>query len=247
MGTLLQDVRYSIRRFAKSPGFTAIAILTLALGIGANTALFSVVNAVLLRPLPFKNPSRLVWSWGNCSLCDQAAVSPADFFDYRAQSHSFEYYGAMAGGDSLFNLTGNDKPIQIKGSMVTAGFFDALGIQPRYGRVFGPSDEKTPDPEVVILSHHLWQEQFWQRSERHRQIHFARRQDAHDCRRPRERHLRPHASRSLVSGPVSKPGNAEPPLPFPPPHRTSQARRYDLPSPIRTRRHRRVASQVNIP
>jgi putative ABC transport system permease protein len=160
MGTLLQDVRYSIRRFAKSPGFTAIAILTLALGIGANTALFSVVDAVLLRPLPFKNPSRLVWTWGNCSLCDQAAVSPADFLDYRAQSHSFEYYGAMAGGDSLFNLTGNDKPIQIKGSMITAGFFDALGIQPRYGRVFGPSDEKTPDPEVVILSHHLWQENF---------------------------------------------------------------------------------------
>ena len=160
MGTLLQDVRYSIRRFAKSPGFTAIAVLTLALGIGANTALFSVVDAVLLRPLPFKNPSRLVWSWGYCCLCDQAAVSPADFLDYRAQSHSFEYYGAMAGGDSLFNLTGNDKPIQIKGSMITAGFFDALGIQPRYGRVFGPSDEKTPDPEVVILSHHLWQENF---------------------------------------------------------------------------------------
>ncbi len=160
MGTLLQDVRYSIRTLAKSPGFTAIAILTLALGIGANTALFSVVDAVLLRPLPFKNPSQLVWTWGNCSLCDQAAVSPADFVDYRAQSHSFEYYGAMAGGDSLFNLMGNDKPIQIKGSMVTAGFFDALGVQPRYGRVFGPSDEKTTDPEVVILSHHLWQENF---------------------------------------------------------------------------------------
>jgi putative ABC transport system permease protein len=160
MGTLLQDVRYSIRTLAKSPGFTAIAILTLALGIGANTALFSVVDAVLLRPLPFKNPARLVWTWGNCSLCDQAAVSPADFVDYRTQSHSFEYYGAMAGGDSLFNLTGNDKPIQIKGSMITAGFFDALGIQARYGRLFGPSDENTPDPEIVILSHHLWQENF---------------------------------------------------------------------------------------
>lgn len=160
MGALLQDVKYAVRTLAKSPAFTAIAILTLALGIGANSALFSVVDAVLLRPLPFQNPSRLLWTWGSCSLCDQAAVSPADFLDYRAQNHSFEHYGAMAGGDSLFNLTGNDKPIQIKGSMVTAGFFDALGIRPRYGRVFNVADEKTADPESVILSHHLWQESF---------------------------------------------------------------------------------------
>ena len=160
MNAITQDLKFAIRALAKSPGFTAIAILTLALGIGANTALFSVVDAVLLRPLPFQNPSRLVWTWGNCSLCDQAAVSPADFLEYRAQNHSFEHYGAMAGGDSLFNLTANDKPIQIKGSMVTAGFFDALGIRPRYGRVFNVADEKTADPESVILSHHLWQENF---------------------------------------------------------------------------------------
>jgi putative ABC transport system permease protein len=160
MNSILQDLKYSIRTLAKSPGFTAVAILTLALGIGANTAIFSVVNAVLLRPLPFKNPARLVWSWGNCPLCDHGAVSPSDFLDYRAQQHAFENYGAMAVGDSLFNLSGNDKPIQIKGSMITAGFFDALGIQPRYGRVFNESDEKTTDPEVVILSHHLWQDRF---------------------------------------------------------------------------------------
>jgi putative ABC transport system permease protein len=160
MSILLQDLKFALRTLAKSPGFTVVAILTLALGIGANTAIFSVVNAVLLRPLPFKNPSRLVWSWGNCPLCDQGAVSPADFQDYRAQNHSFENYGAMAVGDSLFNLTGNEKPIQIKGSMVTAGFFNALGIQPRDGRVFNESDEKTADPEVVILSHHLWQDRF---------------------------------------------------------------------------------------
>ena len=160
MGTLLQDIRYGLRALRKSPGFTAIAVLTLALGIGANTALFSVVDAVLIRPLPFENPSRLVWAWGNCTLCSQAAVSPSDFLDYRSQNQSFEHYGAMAAEDSLFNLAGNDKPIQVKGSMVTAGFFDALGIQPRYGRVFEESDEKTKDPEVVILSRHLWQERF---------------------------------------------------------------------------------------
>jgi len=157
---LKQDLCFGLRMLRKSPGFSVVAILTLALGIGANTALFSVVDAVLLRPLPFENSSRLVWSWGNCALCAQAAVSPSDFVDYRAQNHSFEYFGAMAGGDSLFNLAGSDKPIQVKGSMVTAGFFDALGIQPRYGRIFELSDEKTKDPQVVILSHHLWQERF---------------------------------------------------------------------------------------
>jgi predicted permease len=157
---LQQDIRFGLRMLRKSPGFSAVAILTLALGIGANTALFSVVNAVLLRPLPFLNSARLVWSWGDCSLCAQAAVAPADFIDYRRENRSFEYYGAMAGGDSLFNLAGSDKPTQIKGSMVTAGLFDALGMQPRYGRVFELADEKTTDPQVVILSHHLWQERF---------------------------------------------------------------------------------------
>jgi putative ABC transport system permease protein len=160
MGTLLQDVYYAFRTLKKSPGFTAIAVLTLALGIGANTALFSVVDAVLLRPLQFKNPSRLVWGWGKCPLCEHGAISPSDFVDYRAQNRSFEHYGARAVGDSLFNLTGTDKPIQITGSMITAGFFDALGVQPRYGRGFTLSDEKTTDPDVVILSHHLWQERF---------------------------------------------------------------------------------------
>ncbi len=160
MGTLLQDIRYTLRALRKSPGFTIIAVLTLALGIGANTALFSVVDAVLLRPLQFKNASRLVWGWGNCPLCEHGAVSPSDFLDYRAQSQSFEHYGARSVGDSLFNLTGTDKPVQINGSMITAGYFDALGIQPRYGRVFTPADEKPSDPEVVILSHHFWQDRF---------------------------------------------------------------------------------------
>ena len=160
MGTLLQDIRYALRALRKSPGFSIIAVLTLALGIGANTALFSVVDAVLLRPLPFRNASNLVWGWGNCPLCDQGAVSPSDFLDYRAQNQSFEYYGARSVGDSLFNLTGTDKPVQINGSMITAGYFDALGIQPRYGRVFTLADEKTSDPEVVLLSHHLWQDRF---------------------------------------------------------------------------------------
>jgi putative ABC transport system permease protein len=160
MQTLWQDVRYALRILAKNPGFTAIAILTLALGIGANTAIFSVVDAVLLRPLPFKNPERLVWVSGKFPLGDQAAVSPGDFADYRAQNHVFEQWGACAFGDLLFNLSGNDKPQQVKGKLVTTGFFEALGVQPLLGRTFLPSDEQVSDPQVAILSNRFWRERF---------------------------------------------------------------------------------------
>src|SRR5580704_3044815 len=220
MNSILQDLKFAIRTLTKSPVFTLVAILTLALGIGANTAIFSVVNAVLLRPLPFKNPSRLVWSWGICPLCDHGAVSPSDFLDYRTQNHSFESYGAKANGDSLFNLTGNDKPIQIKGSMVTAGFFDALGIQPRYGRLFNESDEKTTDPDVIILSHHLWQDRFGGDPQvigktisldgKSRTVVGALASD-----------IPVLTEADLVSGSLSESGHADPALPFPPSHRSS--------------------------
>src|SRR5271154_4764151 len=151
MYILLQDLKFALRTLAKSPGFTLVPILTLALGIGANTAIFSVVDAVLLRPLPFKNPERLVWVWGKFPLGDQAAVSPADFTDYRAQNHVFEQLGATAFGNLLFNLAGNDKPQQVKGKLVTTGFFEALGVQPLLGRPFVASDEQVSEPQVAIL------------------------------------------------------------------------------------------------
>ncbi len=94
------------------------------------SALFSVVDAVLLRPLQFKNASQTSVGLGECPLCEGGAVSPSDFVDYRAQNQSFEHYGARAVGDSLFNLTGTDKPIQINGSMITAGYFEPSAFNP---------------------------------------------------------------------------------------------------------------------
>ncbi|MGH9747200.1 MAG: ABC transporter permease [Candidatus Acidiferrales bacterium] len=160
MGALMQDIRYGIRVLGKNPGFTLIAVLTLALGIGANTAIFSVVDAVLIRSLPFQNPSRIVWAWGNFSLYDKAAVSPPDFLVYRAQNHVLEHWGAIGYGTDLFNLAGNDKPQQVRGSMITQGFFETLGVRPLLGRTFSLSDEQEHDPRVVILSNRFWRERF---------------------------------------------------------------------------------------
>jgi putative ABC transport system permease protein len=145
---------------AKNPGFTLIAVLTLALGIGANTAIFSVVNAVLLRLLPFANSDRIVWAWGNFSLYDKAAVSPPDFLAYRAQNRSFDQWGAIAFGSNLFNLAGTGNPQQIKASLITQGFFETLGVYPLLGRTFTRADEQEHDPRVAILSNRFWRERF---------------------------------------------------------------------------------------
>jgi putative ABC transport system permease protein len=157
---LFQDVRYAIRMLAKNPVFTLVAVLTLALGIGANTAIFSVVQNVLLRPLPFQNSARLVWAWGKLPAYDRAAVCPLDFLDYRAQNNVFEHWGAISYGTSLFNLAGNGKPEQVKGAMVTAGFFETLGVKSLLGRLILTSDEQEKEPRVAVLSHHLWQQRF---------------------------------------------------------------------------------------
>ena len=160
MQTLWQDVRYGLRMLGKNPGFTAVAVLTLALGIGANTAMFSVVHAVLLKPLPFANPDRLVWAWGHVPAGNQAFVAPTDFRDYRSQNHAFEHFGAVGVFRLLFNLVSNGQPEQVKGGMVTTGFFEALGMQPLYGRLFTAADEQVTEPQVIILGHRLWRERF---------------------------------------------------------------------------------------
>jgi hypothetical protein len=133
---LLQDVRYAARILRKNPGFTTAAVLTLALSIGANTAIFSLVNAVLLRPLPFRNPDRLAMVWEDLSFMGfpQNTPAPANFVDWKNRNHVFEDMAAMHG--DLMNLTGDGQPEEVEVKIVTANFFPLLGVRPLAGRAF---------------------------------------------------------------------------------------------------------------
>ncbi|HXJ05869.1 MAG TPA: ABC transporter permease [Candidatus Acidoferrum sp.] len=157
MFALLQDIRYAFRLLAKSPGFTAIAILTLALGIGANTAIFSVVNGVLLRPLPFRDPSRLVLIAEKSSF-PVISTSYENYLDWRDQSHSFESVEATRGG--AITLTGAGEPERLNVRMVTAGLFSMLGVQAVRGRTFLPQEDRAGGTPVALLSYGLWQRRF---------------------------------------------------------------------------------------
>jgi putative ABC transport system permease protein len=159
MNALVHDIRYGVRMLAKDPGFTVAAVLTLALGIGANSAVFSVVNSVLLRPLPYAQPDRLMavesmWTRGGLY---PNSLSYPDFFDFRAQNHVFEHL--VTSRDTSLALTGVGMPMQLDGEMVTWDLFSALGIQPQLGRAFLQSEEAA-GAHVVVLSHTLWQTQF---------------------------------------------------------------------------------------
>jgi len=163
MQTLWQDVRYGLRMLAKNPGFSAIAILTLALGIGANTAIFSVVNAVLLRPLPFREPDGLVQIWhtpppASFPGIPTFAVSPANFLDWRNQSRAFE--GMSAYGFGRYTLTGTGHPEAVRMVAVTSGFFSILRAQPLLGRTFLQEEDSPGREHEVILSYSLWRSRF---------------------------------------------------------------------------------------
>jgi putative ABC transport system permease protein len=160
MGSLWMDIRYAVRTLAKRPGFAAVAMLALALGIGASTAMFSVVDAVLLRPLPFPSQQQLVYANGKFSLSDHAAVSPPDFEDYRASAKSFQQFAAIGYLDGISNITGGEKPEQVQSQLVSWNFFEALGIPPAVGRSFVESDEKTMEPQVAILGQGIWKRDF---------------------------------------------------------------------------------------
>ncbi|HEX7957554.1 MAG TPA: ABC transporter permease, partial [Pyrinomonadaceae bacterium] len=149
--SLLQDLRYGIRMLARSPGFTAVAVVSLALGVGVNTAIFSVFNAVLLRPLPVvADQSRLVWL--------RAPASYPDFEDYRAEARSFEGMAAVS-GTREFSLARGGEPELLKGEFVTADYFDVLGVRAQLGRTFLEEEGRAPST-VVVLSHELWRTRF---------------------------------------------------------------------------------------
>jgi putative ABC transport system permease protein len=159
MHTLWQDLRYGARMLLKKPGFTLIAVITLALGIGANAAIFSVVNAVLLRPLPVKDPDRLMWiRETRLPQFPEFSVSAGNFLDWRKQNTRFERLVAING--LSFNMVGTGDPEQIRGWKVTDGFFAMLGAQPQLGRDFLPEEDQPGRDNMVILSHGFWQRRF---------------------------------------------------------------------------------------
>src|SRR5215471_15709519 len=155
MEGLSHDLRYGIRMMLRHRGFTAVAILTLGLGIGANTAIFSVVNAVVLRPLPYDQPERIIRMYGKFSGGNQASTSPPDFLDYRSQNSTFEQFAAFR--SSSYNLTENGDPERIIASDVTTNFFRTLGVKILQGRDFSPEEEQAGLGQVAIISESFWQ------------------------------------------------------------------------------------------
>jgi putative ABC transport system permease protein len=160
MEILLQDLRYSLRMLVKSPGFTVVAVIALTLGIGANTAIFSVINAVLLRPLPFDEPERLVNVWETRPQrgIKQNVVAYPNFADWRDQNDVFDRIAASYISD--FTLTGDDNPERLQCGIVSSDLFPLLGAQPLVGRVFLPEDDKSGAPLTVILGYDLWKQRY---------------------------------------------------------------------------------------
>jgi predicted permease len=165
MTAFLQDLRYALRALRRTPGFTLAAILTLALGIGATTTIFTVVNGVLLRPLPYRHANRIANIWNDFGEGAQSlpAVSPLDFRDYQQRSRTFETFAAASAGGVVGlrgNLTGEGEPERVDLATVTANFFPLFGVTPRYGRTFLAAEEAPNGPHVVMLSDRLWRRRY---------------------------------------------------------------------------------------
>src|SRR5947209_3903991 len=158
-----QDVRYAFRTLARNPGFTSFAILIVGLGIGASSTVFSVVNALLLRPLPFSDPARLVWMANkDTSGLSGQTTQVGHFVDLKEQNRSFSdiaaYFAFYGVGDS--KLTGEGEPVRLSEVPVSQNFFPLLGVQPQLGRLFNNDECKWNGPKAVLLSHGLWERRF---------------------------------------------------------------------------------------
>ncbi len=158
METLWQDVRYGIRMLAKTPGFTLIAILTLTLGIGANTALFSVVNGVLLNPLPYPHADQIISVYTRTANFQQSSVTYLNFLDWQKNNRTFEILAGRRGDN--FNLTGNGTAERVRTGMVSAGYFELLGVQPAIGRTFSREEDQVGGTPVAVMTEGLWKRKF---------------------------------------------------------------------------------------
>jgi putative ABC transport system permease protein len=156
--TMLSDLRYALRQLLKTPGFTAVAVITLALGIGANTAIFSLVQSVLLRPLAYPNPDRLAVFWEDETEFKGASVAWPDLGDWQRDNTAFE---ALAGyRRDNFTLTGNAEPEMLTGARVSSSYFNVIGLNPLLGRAFNADEDKPGAPALILLGHKLWQRRF---------------------------------------------------------------------------------------
>lgn len=159
MGTLRQDLYFGLRTLAKSPSFAAIAILTLALGIGANTAIFSMINAVLLRPLPFRDPGQLVQLWETEAAPGHYPLTGADYLDWQAQNQSLEGTSLYSWPQS-FNASGAGEPERAAVVQTQANFFSLLGVEPRLERTFLKGEDQAGQNHVAVLSYGFWERHF---------------------------------------------------------------------------------------
>jgi putative ABC transport system permease protein len=158
VSTFLSDLRYALRTLTKQPGFTLVAIVTLALGIGANTAIFGIVNAVLLRPLPYHEPDRVVVLWSHWINWSKTWVSQPELDDYQHQARSLDHVGAFQ--YASFNLTGAGEPLRVRAAQVQPDVFTALGAEPIAGRLFTAEEDRPGHEHVVVIGEGLWREQF---------------------------------------------------------------------------------------
>src|SRR5262245_44244780 len=158
MSLLFQDLRFALRTLLKQPGFTVVSLLTLALGIGANTAIFSIVDAVVLRPLPYREPDRVVMMWSHWTNWTKTWVSESELADYRAQATALEHVAAF--DTTSFNLTGAGDAVRVGAIQAQAPTFAALGVQPIAGRLFTADEDRPGQPKVALLGEGLWRSQF---------------------------------------------------------------------------------------